>query len=346
MRTIIDSLRSNHTLHAEEYHKLIACSDEQIINYLHQQARGATLEKFGNQIYIRGLLEISNCCTNNCYYCGIRKGNKNVKRYSLDKQTILDSCRKGHGLGFRTFVLQGGETTKTQDEKIIETIKEIHALYPDCAITLSLGEKPYETYLRFYEAGANRYLLRHETKNEDHYTKLHPLEMSPQNRLRSLEDLRKIGYQAGTGIMVGSPYQTIDNLVEDILFIEKFQPQMIGIGPFIPHEDTPFASYPAGSVRQTLILISILRLMNPNLLIPSTTALNSIDPKGRMKGILAGANVLMPNLTPIDRRKDYSLYNNKSSLGIESAEGLKELRDELSSIGYEVSTKKGDYVQN
>ncbi len=343
MKTIIDNLRSNRTLKAVEYKQLLSCTNQEVINYLHQQAREVALSQFGNRIYIRGLIEISNFCRNDCFYCGIRKSNTNVRRYRLNENSILDCCKQGYALGFRTFVLQGGEDAGISDEKTEHVVASIRKIYPDCAITLSLGERPKEVYERFFTAGANRYLLRHETSNETHYKRLHPEKMSYENRLRCLNDLKAIGFQVGTGIMVGSPFQTIDNLVEDILFIEKFHPEMIGIGPFIPHRKTPFADYPAGNVQLTLTLLSIFRLIHPAALIPSTTALNTIDSKGREKGILAGANVIMPNLTPGDQRNNYELYNNKTFQGAEAAEGLEILRKRMQAIGYEISQQRGDY---
>ncbi len=343
MRTLIDTLRQEHSLQAEAYRQLLTCSNPEEIKYLHQQAREVTQSNFGNIVYLRGLIEISNCCRNDCFYCGIRKSNIHVKRYRLDETSVLDCCRRGYELGFRTFVLQGGEDSFQTDDWIEETVAKIHSLYPDCAITLSLGEKTEDAYEKFFKAGANRYLLRHETYNESHYKYLHPVEMSHDNRFRCLNNLKSIGYQVGTGIMVGTPFQTVDNLVEDICFIEKFRPEMIGIGPFIPHQDTPFANHPAGNVSQTLILISIFRLMHPKALIPSTTALNTVIPDGREKGILAGANVIMPNLTPVAERNKYELYNHKSSWGAESAEGLKSLQETLQTIGYKISGERGDH---
>ena len=266
-----------------------------------------------------------------------------VSRYALSRETILACCREGYALGFRTFVLQGGEDLSQTDDWVEETVRSIRREFPDCAITLSLGEKTKGAYQRFFDAGANRYLLRHETFNETHYRVLHPSEMSRSYRLQCLEWLKEIGYQTGTGIMVGSPGQTIDHLVEDLLFIERFRPEMIGIGPFIPHSDTPFANEPAGSIDMTLKLLSIFRLMHPSALIPSTTALASLSPDGREQGILAGANVVMPNLSPSSVREKYSLYNNKAAFGSEAAEGLKELEKQLERIGYTISYLRGDY---
>ena len=343
MEKLIDKLHQKHTLTAEEYRSLLLCEDTTTNVYLQKKAQQTTIDRFGNAVFIRGLIEISNRCRNNCLYCGIRKGNTMVSRYALSRETILSCCREGHALGFRTFVLQGGEDVSQTDDWVTETISAVRKEFPDCAITLSLGEKSKEAYQRFFEAGANRYLLRHETFNETHYQELHPSEMSRNHRLRCLEWLKEIGYQTGTGIMVGSPGQTIDHLVEDLLFIERFHPEMIGIGPFIPHAETPFANKPAGSIKLTLKLLSILRLMHPSALIPATTALASLSSDGRERGILAGANVVMPNLSPSSVREKYSLYNQKAAFGSEAAEGLKLLEEQLNKIGYTISNERGDY---
>ena len=343
MEKLIDKLHQKHTLTAEEYRSLLLCEDTTTYVYLQKKAQQTTIDRFGNAVFIRGLIEIGNRCRNNCLYCGIRKGNTMVSRYALSRETILSCCREGHALGFRTFVLQGGEDVSQTDDWVTETVSAVRKEFPDCAITLSLGEKSKEAYQRFFEAGANRYLLRHETFNETHYQELHPSEMSRNHRLRCLEWLKEIGYQTGTGIMVGSPGQTIDHLVEDLLFIERFHPEMIGIGPFIPHAETPFANKPAGSIKLTLKLLSILRLMHPSALIPATTALASLSSDGRKRGILAGANVVMPNLSPSSVREKYSLYNQKAAFGSEAAEGLKLLKEQLNKIGYTISNERGDY---
>ena len=343
MKQWIDKLRQERTLTPEEFRQLLTGCDAEILRYINKQAQEVALRHFGNKIYIRGLIEVSNCCRNNCYYCGIRKGNPNIERYRLSRESILDCCRQGYELGFRTFVLQGGEDPALTDDRIEMTVARIRQNYPDCAITLSLGEKSRDAYERFFRAGANRYLLRHETHNEEHYRKLHPEEMSLKHRLQCLQWLKEIGYQTGTGIMVGTPGQTLTHLVEDLLFIEQFQPQMIGIGPFIPHHDTPFGTEPAGSVGMTLKLLSLFRLMHPSALIPSTTALATLSPDGREKGILAGANVVMPNLSPREQREKYTLYDNKAAFGAEAAEGLRALAQQLETIGYRISTDRGDY---
>lgn len=341
---MIDKLRRERKLSAEGYKALLLCQDAEVLEYLQRQAQEETLARFGNKIFIRGLIEISNRCRNNCYYCGIRKGNGNVARYELTQDEILACCREGYQIGFRTFVLQGGEAPEMKDEWLTEIVGAIRREFPDCAITLSLGERSRQAYERFFQAGANRYLLRHETHNGQHYRKLHPAEMSLAHRLQCLDQLKEIGYQVGTGIMVGSPHQTIDHLVEDIRFIEQFRPEMIGMGPFIPHHDTPFATSPPGDMELTLKLLSIFRLMLPAALIPATTALATLAPNGRERGILAGANVVMPNLSPPAQRAKYSLYDNKASMGAEAAEGLKRLEEELKKIGYEISKERGDYV--
>lgn len=343
MRQWINKLRKERTLLPDELRQLLTGCDAETLHHINEQAREVSLRQFGNKIYIRGLIEVSNCCRNNCYYCGIRKGNPNIERYRLSTESILDCCKQGYEAGFRTFVLQGGEDPALTDERIARMVSAIRRNFPDCAITLSLGERSREAYERFFQAGANRYLLRHETYDEAHYRHLHPTEMSGAHRLQCLQDLKEIGYQTGTGIMVGSPGQTVEHLIRDILFIEKLRPEMIGIGPFLPHRDTPFAQQPAGTVEQTLLLLSIFRLMHPSALIPSTTALATLAPDGRERGILAGANVVMPNLSPREERKKYELYNDKASLGAESAEGLAILQRQLQAIGYEISTERGDF---
>lgn len=353
---LITKLRNERRLEAEEYRALLVCDDGEVSRKLQKAARETALARFGNRIYIRGLIEITNICRNDCLYCGIRKSNRKTERYALDKAEILECCRTGYGLGFRTFVLQGGEMPEHSDRMIEDVCKAIHAEFPDCAITLSLGERRAESYERFFKAGATRYLLRHETHNPEHYSLLHPAEMSLEHRLQCLDTLKGIGYQTGTGIMVGSPFQTFGNIVEDIMYIRDFRPEMIGIGPFIPHKDTPFAGYGTGLVDSlpvdiiglTLKLISIFRLMFPDALIPATTALATLAPDtalpgGRELGILSGANVVMPNLSPAGVRNRYSLYDNKASTGAEAAEGLAKLEASLKRIGYRITIDRGDF---
>lgn len=340
---IIEKLHWERTATPDEIYYLLQHCDETHLAFINEKAREVARIHFGNKIYIRGLIEVGNCCRNDCYYCGIRKSNRHIERYRLDKETILACCEEGYRLGFRTFVLQGGEEGSRSDNFIIDTVSSIRKAFPEVAITLSLGEKPTSTYEAFFQAGANRYLLRHETHNEAHYRRLHPQEMSLANRLRCLNDLKRIGFQTGTGIMVGSPGQTLDNLLEDILFIQELQPEMIGIGPYLPHHDTPFAQMPPGNMEQTLLLLSIFRLMHPQALIPSTTALATLAENGRERGILAGANVVMPNLSPVFQRSKYTLYDNKASMGAEAAEGLLLLEQKLKKIGYTIDMGRGDH---
>ncbi len=309
---------------------------------LAKEADAVRKEIYGNEVFVRGLIEFSNICKNNCYYCGIRAENSNAERYRLSKEDILACCKEGYELGFRTFVLQGGEDPYFTDDKICEIVSDIRHQYEDCAITLSIGEKSKESYQAYFDAGANRYLLRHETANAQHYQKLHPTSMSLENRKRCLYDLKDIGYQVGSGFMVGSPFQTTENLIEDLRFLEELQPDMIGIGPYISHAETPFKGYANGTLSQTLRLISILRLMFPYALIPATTALGTIHPQGRELGLQAGANVVMPNLSPVDVRKKYDLYENKICTGEEAAQCRGCLEKRVEEAGYRIVTARGD----
>ena len=340
---LIDRLERERDLSDAELAALIECSDPQTLDYLAQRARAVRDAHYGRKVYIRGLIEYSNYCKNDCLYCGIRRSNRNAERYRLSKEQILDCCCTGYALGFRTFVLQGGEDPYFTDERAVSIVSAIRGEFPDCAITLSMGERGRESFQRLFDAGANRYLLRHETADCDHYARLHPAELTLQNRMQCLCDLKDIGYQTGTGMMVGSPFQTTDCLVRDLRFIQQLQPQMVGIGPFIPHHDTPFAQYPAGTARQTLTLLSMLRLMLPCALLPATTALGTIDGDGREKGMNAGCNVVMPNLSPRDCRSKYLLYDNKIATGDEAAESLNSLKKRMERAGYEIVTDRGDY---
>ncbi len=341
---LIDRLEGKRSLTKAEWVHLLLSRSPSGAEYLFEKAQKTSLRQFGNQIYTRGLIEFTNYCKNNCYYCGIRRDNPKAVRYRLTTEEIMECCRKGYELSFRTFVLQGGEDGFFTDERMIKLIRMIKKEFPDCAITLSLGERPYASYKRMFEAGADRYLLRHETADSQHYRKLHPKELSLAHRKQCLYDLKEIGYQTGAGFMVGSPGQTAECLAEDLLFLEELSPHMIGIGPFVPHCDTPFAGEAAGSVELTLYLLGLLRLMFPRALLPATTALGTLDPEGREKGILAGANVVMPNLSPIGVRKKYELYNNKIYSGDEAAEARHSLALRLKRIGYQLSDSRGDYA--
>lgn len=342
MIDLINKLEKNGSLSLDEYKLLIDNRNEEYAEILASKAVESRKRIYGNDVYIRGLIEISNVCKNDCHYCGIRAGNRNCERYRLNKEQILSCCENGYSLGFRTFVMQGGEDGYFSDEVMCDIISEIKTKYPDCAVTLSLGERSYESYKRLFDAGADRYLLRHETADKEHYQKLHPENLSFDYRMECLANLKKIGYQTGCGFMVGSPYQTSEHLSKDLKFIEEFKPEMCGIGPFVPHKETVFRDCNSGSVELTCYLLSIIRLISPNILLPATTALGSIDPLGREKGILAGANVVMPNLSPLDARAKYELYNNKLSIGAESAQGKRELEKRMESIGFKIVTAKGD----
>lgn len=340
MRKLIDKLAVEHKLLRDEWSQLIESQGER--EYLFQRAREYSRMYYGNKVFTRGLIEFTNFCKNNCYYCGIRRDNREAVRYRLTLEEILDCCRQGYELGFRTFVLQGGEDGFYSDDKILKMIAAIKDKYPDCALTLSIGEREKESYLRFYKAGADRYLLRHETADSRHYASLHPPELSLKHRMECLWNLKEIGYQVGCGFMVGSPGQTKETLAEDMLFITELQPDMVGIGPFIPHHSTPFSEKAQGTLEQTLYLLALLRLLKPNLLIPATTALGTIDPAGREKGVLAGANVVMPNLSPVGVRKKYELYDNKICTGDEAAECRQCLNRRMEAIGYELAVDRGD----
>lgn len=340
--SLIDRLANEHKLTLEEYEILIENRNEETAKYLAEKAVETSQKVYGNKVFIRGLIEISNYCKNNCLYCGIRRDNTTCSRYRLTADDILECCKEGYALGFRTFVLQGGEDSHFTDEMLCSLLKEIKTLYPDCAITLSLGERSRESYQMLFDAGADRYLLRHETADREHYEKLHPQNMSFERRMECLKDLKEIGYQVGCGFMVGSPEQTTRNLAKDLKFIEEFSPDMCGIGPFITHKATPFADKESGSLEMTLYLLSILRLIKPNLLLPATTALGTIHPQGRELGILSGANVVMPNLSPVSVRKKYELYDNKICTGEESAECKVCLNNRMESIGYTIVTDRGD----
>ncbi len=342
---LIDTLAREHSLTENEYAKLITSITPETTEYIRQKAVDARKKIYGNKVFIRGLIEISNICKNDCYYCGIRGSNKNCDRYRLCTDEIIECAKEGYALGFRTFVMQGGEDAYFSDSVLVDLIRKIKTECPDCAVTLSLGERSKESYQKLYEAGADRYLLRHETATKEHYQKLHPDNLHFENRIECLKNLKEIGYQTGCGFMVGSPYQTTEYIARDLKFIEEFSPDMCGIGPFIPHKDTPFAANPAGSAELTCFLLSVIRLIKPNILLPATTALGTVNEDGRENGIKAGANVIMPNLSPQSVRKKYMLYDNKLSDGNESAQNLENLKSKMLSIGYEIVTDRGDIIK-
>lgn len=323
---------------------LLNCKEDEL-QPLFLLAREVQHSVYGRDVYIRGLIEFTNYCKNDCYYCGIRRGNSHAQRYRLSREEILDCCENGYALGFRTFVLQGGEDPYYTDERMAEIISLIRRGWPDCAITLSIGEKSYESYRLFKEAGADRYLLRHETASDELYRRLHPEEMLLSHRKQCLYDLKSLGYQVGAGFMVGSPGQTMEHLAEDLIFLKELEPQMVGIGPFIPHHETRFAKETAGSVGLTLFLLSVIRILLPKVLLPATTALGTMDPLGREKGLAAGANVVMPNLSPVKNRKQYDLYDNKICTGEEAAECRGCLERRVSSTGYRLVAERGDALK-
>ena len=337
---LIDKLKMNRDLSDDELREIIDSGDYD--DELRAAADEVRRAHYGDKVFLRGLIEFTNYCKNNCYYCGIRAGNPTAERYRLTKEQIMECCEEGYALGYRTFVLQGGEDPYFTDDVICDIVAAIREKYPDCAITLSIGEKPRESYQRYFDAGANRFLLRHETANPVHYAKLHPDNMSSENRKRCLRDLKEIGYQVGSGFMVGSPYQTTDDLIADLRFLQELQPDMIGIGPYITHAATPFRDMPSGSAELTLRMLSILRLMFPYALLPATTALGTITADGREQGLKAGGNVVMPNLSPVSVRKKYDLYENKICTGEESAQCRGCLERRVQSAGYRVVTDRGD----
>ena len=342
MKYLIDKLRKEQCLSREEWIKLIENRNPELAEYLFEQAREVRESHYGKDVYIRGLIEFTNYCKNDCLYCGIRKSNRNADRYRLTKEDILSCCKRGYELGFRTFVLQGGEDGHFSDDKVVDLVRSIKEQYSECAITLSIGEKSLESYQKYHDAGADRYLLRHETFDHNHYAKLHPEILSAKNRQQCLWDLKKVGYQVGTGFMVGSPFQTAEHLADDMMFIKELNPQMVGIGPFVPHHDTPFGNESGGTLELTLFMLGLLRLMLPKVLLPATTALGTIDPNGRELGILAGANVVMPNLSPENVREKYLLYDNKICTGDEAAESLANLNKRMKNIGYQIVVSRGD----
>ena len=344
MKELIDKLNDTWKLTKDEF-LLLLHNKEQVSEYLFEKSRKKTEKVYGKDIFIRGLIEVSNYCKNDCYYCGIRKSNKNASRYRLSEEEIYECAQIGYEIGFRTFVMQGGEDPYFNDEFLVRVISNIRKGYPDCAITLSLGERSKESYQKLFDAGANRYLLRHESINSEHYKKLHPEPLTIENRVECLKNLKEIGFQTGAGLMVGSPFQTYENIVEDLMFLMEFKPEMVGVGPFISHHDTPFKDEKSGDVDLTLFILGLVRLILPNALLPSTTALGTINKNGREKGIMVGCNVIMPNLSPFSVRKKYMLYDNKLSSDLEAAENLKELKKQIKSIGYNIVIERGDYKE-
>ncbi|WP_368233904.1 [FeFe] hydrogenase H-cluster radical SAM maturase HydE [Anaerotruncus rubiinfantis] len=343
MRELIDRLEAERTLPPGDFVRLLTGFDRQLCDYLFEKSRRAARERFGNRVYIRGLIEFTNHCKCDCLYCGIRRSNQKARRYRLTLPEILSCCENGYALGFRTFVLQGGEDPYFTDERLCEIVRQMKRSWPDCAVTLSVGEKTERSYHLLREAGADRYLLRHETADPEHFARLHPPTQTLTSRMACLNTLKQLGFQTGAGFMVGSPWQTPETLVADLRFLHDFDPQMVGIGPFIPHADTPFKDFPTGGLELTLFLLGLVRLMLPDVLLPATTALATIALDGRERGILAGANVVMPNLSPTGVREKYTLYNGKLCIGDEAAESRARLQAKMESIGYTLTAERGDY---
>ena len=342
---LIRTLDREHRLSGEAWERLFTEYTPEDADLAIELARQRTLERFGRKIWFRGIVEFSNICKCDCHYCGIRCSNHQVSRYRLSPEDILECCAEGYGAGFRTFVLQGGEDGWFTDERMCAIVREIKKKWPDCAVTLSLGERSRVSYQAMFDAGADRYLLRHETADESHYALLHPAKQTLANRLRCLRDLKDIGYQTGCGIMVGSPGQTPATLAKDMVFMQEFRPQMVGVGPFLPHKDTPFRGEKPGSVELTLFVLALCRLMLPGVLLPATTALGTAEADGRVRGVLAGCNVIMPNLSPASGRKKYMLYDNKAGSDLTAEEGIALLRQQMEAIGYEVVIGRGDYQE-
>lgn len=340
---IINHLADGDTLSRDEWMILLSSLDDGEREYLRVKAQEVAVSHYGKGIFVRALLEISSYCKNNCYYCGIRASNRDAQRYRLSKEEILECCKEADALGFNTFVLQGGEDPVQNDAWVVDVVKAIRAAYTEKAITLSVGERSAEAYAAFKEAGANRFLLRHETRNDEHYSQLHPSMMSSENRRQCLMTLKRLGFQTGSGMMIGSPGQTDEHLYEDIRFLEELQPQMIGIGPFLPATNTPFENHSPGSADKTILMLSLLRLRFPNVLLPATTALATLCSNGMERAISAGANVVMPNVSPVEQRKKYSIYDNKKSTGAESAQQMQQLENRLNAIGYHIDYGRGDY---
>ena len=344
MTELAEKLYNTGDLSDSELKALIETDDNETAELLRRYADETRQKSYGKKVFLRGLIEVSSYCRNDCLYCGIRRSNKDADRYRLSREEIMSCCENGYGLGFRTFVMQGGEDSFFTDDFMCSVISEIKEKYPDCAVTLSLGERSYDSYKRMKKAGADRYLLRHEAASEELYSKLHPAEMSLVHRKECLFQLRELGYQVGAGFMVGAPYQTTDHIIADLRFLQELRPQMIGIGPFVPHHNTPFAEESGGTLALTLRLLGILRLMFPKVLLPATTALGTIAPNGRELGLKTGCNVVMPNLSPVKVRKKYDLYDNKICTGEEAAECRGCLQRRIESAGYEVSAERGDCI--
>ena len=297
----------------------------------------------GDGIHLRALIEFSNICRNNCCYCGLRRDNRNIKRYRIDADTIFNLAEyAARNMGLKTIVLQSGEDMFFDRDKLCDIIRRIKTL--DVALTLSIGEKTAAEYKAYKAAGADRFLLRIETTDRDLYHQLDP-GMSWQNRRRCLADIAAAGLEVGSGVMVGLPGQTIESLADDILFFREINADMIGIGPFIPHPDTPLKDAAGGTLEMSLKVMALTRLLLPDINIPATTAMETLAPDGQTKALQAGANVIMPNVTLTQYRRHYELYPGKSTTNYTPDESLKVLRDKITGINRFVATDKGFHHQ-
>lgn len=341
---IIERISSGKTLSVEEWIQAIDYNDPGYAEELKAAASVTRDRIYGRKVFARGLIEFTSYCRNDCYYCGLRRSNRDALRYRLSYDCIMDTADAGYMAGFRTFVLQGGEDSYFNDERLIMIVRGIKERCPDAAVTLSVGERSFESYKALKEAGADRYLLRHETADSIHYRKLHPDDMSQENRIRCLHDLKRLGYQTGAGMMVGSPGSSSRTLAEDMVFLSSLKPEMVGIGPFIPHSATSFRNEERGSVDLTLRMVALVRLALPHAMIPSTTALATASADGQLQGILHGANVIMPDITPPAERGKYMIYDGKKITGDEAGENLRQIAESMGSIGYELSMERGDYI--
>jgi biotin synthase len=341
---MIDHLAQTHHLSEQDALYLLDHLSMKEFAYLMEKSRLLTDQIYGKEVFFRGLIELTNVCSMGCYYCGLQCTNQQVQRYRMSAQEVLATVETGYQLGFKSFVWQGGEDSALSDEWLCDLIRQFKFNYPDCVVTLSIGERSRASYQALYDAGLDRYLLRHEAANKALYQRLHPEWMSYDHRMQCLSDLKEIGYWVGCGFLVNPPTQTNEDLVADLMFIQEFKPHMCGIGPFIPHPDTPFKNDIAGNGDQTAVMVALVRLLNPEVLLPATTALATVDPKGRLKGLNAGGNVVMPNLTPADVRKFYEIYAQKKNWGDEAAENVKRAKQDIENLGYQPALTKGDHI--
>jgi biotin synthase len=298
---------------------------------------------FKDEVHIRGIIEFSNYCMKNCFYCGLRRDNKTIERYRISEDEIIDTALKAGELGYKTILLQSGEDGGYTIEGLCAIIKRIRSNL-DCAITLSLGEKSFDEYRSLRDAGADRYLLRFETSDRGLFNKLKP-DSSYENRLDCIKNLKKLGFQVGSGFMVGLPGQTYEILADDILLLRELDLDMIGIGPFLSHHNTPLGNSASGTLDLTLRALAIIRILMPDVHIPATTAMGTVEKGGREKALQCGANVIMPNVTPIKYRKYYEIYPNKICIDDAPSDCRACIEGMLKSLGRAAATNKGDSIK-